>query len=235
VTTEVAVPGDHTHLPPRWVRNLVFALIAGAIVLGWIGDALWASLVDRSPLTLIVLNPKPRYQLLTVNQLEPWIWYPVVLMRLLITKPFVWLVGRWYGPRAMTWAENRSERGGKLIRWLERRFGTHGWLVMIITTSNPVCLLAGSSGFPLLPFMVIALVGTVVRLMLVDVVGTVLSAPIEAFIDWVVDHRALVVAASITVVVVGVWWERRTGGSELDEFRELEQELEEEISNEEGE
>jgi membrane protein DedA with SNARE-associated domain len=226
--------GDHRHLPSRAVRNAVFVVIGGSIVAGWIGDALWASLVDRSPLTLVLLNAKPRYQLLTVNSLEPWVWYAAVLFRLMVTKPFVWLVGRWYGPRAMTWAESRSERGGRLVRWMERRFASHGWAVMLVTTSNPVCLLAGASGYPLATFLLIAVVGTAARLVLVDVVGSVLSAPIETFIDWVVDHRALVVAISVTAVAMGVWWERRHGASELDEFQEIERDLEAEIRLEEG-
>lgn len=233
--SDAAVPSsaaDHRHLPPRWARNATFGVIATAIVLGWIGDALWASLVDRSPVLLLLLNAKPRYQLLTVNQIEPWVFYPLVAARLVVTKPLVWLVGRWYGPRAMAWAESRWERGGRVVRWAERRFGTHGWIIMLITTSNPVCLLAGSSGFPLGWFMVIAVAGTLVRLAAVDLVGSALSEPIDGFIDWVVDHRLLVVAASIVVVVAGVWWERRRGGSELDEFAMLEHALEEELADE---
>ena len=50
--------------PPKWVRNLVVGLIGTAIVLGWIGDMFWGSLVDRHPLGLILLNAKPRYLLL---------------------------------------------------------------------------------------------------------------------------------------------------------------------------
>jgi membrane protein DedA with SNARE-associated domain len=234
-STESALPpGDHSHLPARWARNAVFGIIGASIVAGWLGDALWASLVDRSPLTLVLLNAKPRYQLLTVNSLEPWVWYAAVLFRLMVTKPFVWLVGRWYGPRAMVWAENRSERGGRLVRWMERRFASHGWAVMLVTTSNPVCLLAGASGYRLGLFLLIAVVGTAARLVVVDVVGSVLSAPIESFIDWVVDHRALVVAVSVTAVAMAVWWERRRGSSELDEFQEIERDLEEEIRLEEG-
>jgi membrane protein DedA with SNARE-associated domain len=224
--------GDHNHLPPRWARNAVFGVIGTAIVLGWIGDALWASLVDRNPVVLLLLNAKPRYQLLTVNQIDPWVFYLVVTARLVITKPFVWLVGRWYGPSAMTWAEKRWDRGGRMVRWAERRFGTHGWAIMLITTNNPVCLLAGASGFPLGWFMLIAVVGTLVRLAAVDLVGSALSEPIEGFIDLVVDNRILVVVLSISVVVAGLWWERRRGGSELDEFVLLEQALEQEIANE---
>lgn len=150
---------------------------------GWV--ALWASLVDRSPLALIALNSKPRYLLLTVNELEPWVYYPFATFRLLATKPLVWLVGAWYGPRAMRWAEQRSERGGRVVWWMERHFGRFGGLIIFITSNNVVCLLAGSSGFPLGWFMVLAVVGTLLRLYLIDLLGEAFTRPIDQFIGWV--------------------------------------------------
>lgn len=214
--------------PPAWQRNLVFGTIAATIVLGWVGDALWASLVDRRPLALIALNAKPRYLLLTVNQLHPWAYYPFALARLVVTKPLVWLVGSWYGPRAMTWAERRSERGGRLVRWAERHFGRWGGIIVFVTSNNVVCLLAGSAGFPLGWFLLLALTGTAVRLWLIDLLGAAFTRPIDAFIGWVADHRLPIVIASITVVALGIWWERRHGGSELDEFTDLEHAMEDE-------
>ena len=226
-----ALPADlgRAHLPPPrpWMRNLVFGLIGTTIVLGWIGDALWASLVDRRPLALILFNAKPRYLVLTVNQLDPWVYYPVATVRLLCTKPLVWLVGAWYGPRTVLWAEQRSERGGKLVRFLERHFGRFGWAIIAITSNNVVCLLAGSAGFSLAWFLVLAVVGTLVRLWLIAVVGDVFSDAIDSVIAFVGDHRIAVVGLSITVVVVGLLLERRRGTSELDELLALEHEVEE--------
>lgn len=215
--------------PARWARNAVFGAIGTTIVLGWIGDALWASLVDRSPLALIALNAKPRYLILTVNELEPWAFYPFALARLMVSKPLVWLVGSWYGPRAMTWAEQRTERGGRIVRWMERHFARFGWLIVLVTSNNVVCLLAGSSGFPLGWFLLLAALGTLARLWLIDLLGAAFTEPIDRFVGWVTDHRPAVVAVSVTVVLVGIWWERRHGGSELDEFADLEHEMEGEI------
>lgn len=207
--------------PPRWQRNLVFGAIFATIALGWVGDVTWASLVDRRPLVLIALNAKPRYLLLTVNQLEPWAYYPFALARLMVTKPLVWLVGAWYGPRAMRWAEQRSERGGRMVRWMERHFLRLGWLIVLVTSNNVVCLLAGAAGMPLVWFLVLAAAGTLVRLWLLDLLGRALTQPIDAVVSWVGDHRPVVVAASLAVVLAGLWWQHRHGGSELDEFASL--------------
>lgn len=208
--------------PTRWQRNAVFGTISATIVLGWLGDALWGSLVDRHPLTLILLNAKPRYLVLTVNDLDPWTYYPVATFRLLGTKPLVWLVGAWYGHRTVEWAERRSKRGAGLIRWVERHFGRFGWVLIAITSNNVVCLLAGSAGFPLVWFMVLAVVGTVIRLWIFSVVGDVFSAPIADLIAFVADHRTAVLVASVTVVLGGLWWQHRSDSSQLDELADLE-------------
>lgn len=232
----MTAPLAASHLPPPTPlrRNVVFGAIAAAIVLGWVGDALWGSLIDRSPLTLLLLNAKPRYQLLVVNELEPWVFYPVALLRLLITKPLLWLVGAWYGPRAVDWISGRSERSGRMIRWVQGRFHRFGWVIMIITTSNPICLLAGSVGYPLAWLMVWAVIGTLIRLYAVDVVGGALSEQISWFVDWVVDHRVLVVAMSITVVVTAVLLQRRRGTSALDELQSLEDAVEDAVEHRDG-
>ncbi|CAN5888784.1 hypothetical protein BH23ACT2_BH23ACT2_01720 [soil metagenome] len=212
--------------PTPWQRNVVFGVLAATVVIGWIGDALWASLVDRNPLLLILLNAKPRYLVLTVNQLEPWLYYSVATFRLLCTKPLVWLVGAWYGHRAVEWAGTRSPRGAGILRWVEGHFGRYGWVVIAITSNNAVCLLAGSAGFSLIWFMALAVAGTLVRLWFIDVVGARFASPIEELIAFVVDNRPVVVALSIVVVLGGLWWQHRRGRSTLDDLADLEHSME---------
>jgi hypothetical protein len=220
----VTAPLGAAPLPPptRAERNLVFGAIGFAIVIGWVGDAFWASLIDRSPLTLILLNAKPRYQILVTNELPALVFFPVALARLVCTKPLLWLTGGWYGPRVADWIGGRSAWAGRFVAWAQRIFPKRGWILMCITTSNPVCLLAGSVGYPLRRLMLWAVIGTSVRLIAVMAVGDIFSETISSFTGWVVDHRVPVVAASITVVVAVVAWQRWRGTSALDELASLE-------------
>ncbi len=212
--------------PSPRVRNLAFGVIGATIVIGWIGDALWGSLVDRHPLTLILLNAKPRYLVLTSGRLDALTFYVVGTARLLVTKPIVWLIGAWYGPRAVDWAAGRSPRGGRVIRWVQHHFDRWGWIVIAITSNNVVCLLAGAGGFSLGWFMVLAVIGTLVRLFIFRQLGDVFSEPIDDLIGWVADHRPLVVALSVALVIGGLLVQHLRGRSSLDELASLEHAVE---------
>lgn len=220
--------------PPKpWQRNLAFGIVGATIVLGWIGDALWASLVDRNPLALILLNAKPRYLLLTVNQIDPWTYYSVGTFRLLGTKPLVWLIGAWYGPRVVHWVQRQSKSAFILLRWVEEQFARFGWFVVAITANNFVCLLAGSAGFSLFWFLVLAVAGTLGRLWLLAQVGEVFADPIASLIELVVDFRVPVVAASIVVVSGLLVWQHRRGRSPLDFLYRMRQAMDDQPSAEE--
>ena len=226
---EAAAPTPAGRLPPppRWVRNLVVGLIGSAIVLGWIGDMVWGSLVDRHPLGLILLNAKPRYLLLTSNELDPVSYYVVGTLRLVWTKPLVWLIGAWYGERAIRWAERRWDGRGRVLRPAQRIFGRWGWIVVLVTSSNVICLLAGASGMPLLLFIVLAVLGTIVRLVVIRIAGDVLEQPIDWVIGIIAANRVLVVALSVTVVVGSILWERRRGRGQLEDLASLDEALDE--------
>ena len=213
--------------PAPWQRNAAFGIVAATIVLGWVGDAMWASLVDRNPLALILLNAKPRYLVLTVNQLDPWTYYSVGTVRLLGTKPLVWLIGAWYGPRAVHWVQRQSKSAFILLRWIEEQFARFGWFVVAITTNNFVCLLAGSAGFSLLWFMVLAVVGTLVRLWLLAQVGEIFANPVADLIGLVVEHRVAAVLTSVSVVALLLVWQHRRGGSPLDRLARMREAMEE--------
>ena len=213
--------------PPRWLRNLVVGLIGAAIVLGWIGDAFWASLVDRHPLGLVLLNAKPRYLLLTTNDLDTFAYYLVGTLRLVWTKPLVWLIGAWYGEAAIRWAERRWDPGRRVLRPAQRIFGRWGWIVVLVTSTNVICLLAGASGMSLVLFITLATVGTVARLAVIRLAGNVLERPIDWIVGLIAAHRVLVVALSVALVVGSVLWERRRGRGQLEDLASLDDALDE--------
>lgn len=213
--------GGRLPRPEPWQRNAALGIVGTTIVAGWIGTALFATLVDRHPLLLITLNATPKYLVLTVNELDGWAYYLVATTRLMITKPLMWLIGGWYGNRAVAWAARRSERTADLIRWVEAQFSRLGWFIIPITSNNPVCLLAGSTGFPLLPFLALALAGTLTRLVIYDAFGERFQDPIDRIVQLVTDYRIPVVIVCTVGVVGGILIQRRRGTSPLGILAEL--------------
>lgn len=208
--------------PPPWQRNAVFGFLGSTLVMGWIGSALFSVLVDTHPLWLVSLNPSAKYLVLAVNRLDWWAYYPVAFIRLMITKPFMWLIGAWYGERAVAFAARRSERSAAVIRWLQGAFGRFGSVVVVIMASNAVCLLAGSSGMSLRRFVTLAGLGTAVRLVLYRRFGALFAEPIDDVIDFVTAHRLPVAIVSVLVVAVGILWQRHTGQGGLQDLAQLE-------------
>lgn len=211
----------HLPEPQVRVRNLVFTLLGFFVVIGWIGTALLAALVDRHPLALLVLNPTPKYQVLVTNSLDWWSYYPVALLRLMVTKPLMWLLGAWYGERAVAWAARRSEFSARVIRWLQARFHRLGPAVVLITSGNPVCLLAGSTGMPILLFLTLAATGTMARLWIVRRFGALFSDPIGDVLGFIAAHRLAVGITITAVLVLALVIQHRSGRSELDDLGRL--------------
>lgn len=216
--------GGRLPRPLPWQRNVTFGILGGSIVIGWLATAVFATLVDRHPLLLIAMNPSSKYLVLTVNQLDLWSYYPVAALRLMVTKPLMWLVGGWYGERAVAYAARRSERSAQVLRWLEAQFDRLGWLIVPITSNNAVCLLAGSTGFPLVPFLLLALLGTMVRLVLYDAFGAAFRDPIDRIVSVIADNRIAIVVVCTVAVVAVVWWQHRRGTSPFDAFARLDRE-----------
>lgn len=213
--------GGHLPEPSPRIRTTVFAVLGAFLVLGWIGTALLAALVDRHPLVLLTLNPTPKYQVLVTNSLDWWSYYPTALVRLMVTKPLMWLLGAWYGERAIAWAARRSEVSARLIRWLQARFDRLGPAVVLITSGNPVCLLAGSTGMPLVMFLALAAIGTVVRLWIVRRFGALFADPIGEVLSFIAAHRVAVGGAVIIVLVIALAVQHRAGRSGLDDLGQL--------------
>lgn len=220
-----AVPsplGGHRPHPTPRLRNTVFLVLTTFIVLGWVGTALLATLVDRHPLALLLLNPTPKYQVLVTNSLDWWSYYPAALVRLMITKPLMWLLGAWYGERAVAWAARRSESSARVIRWLQARFDRVGPIVVVATSGNPVCLLAGSTGMPLTLFLALAATGTILRLWIVRRFGTLLSSPIDEVLSFIAEHRLAVTVTVVLTLGIALLIQHRRGRSDLGDLEQLE-------------
>jgi len=211
--------------PSRRVRRLVIAAIIGLTIAGWTGDLLLSVLLDRHPLVFIALNSRNRNLVLASKYLDPWSFYGVALVRLLLSDPLFFLLGRWYGDAGVRWMERRTPTYGRMMRTAEGWFHRAEYPLVALAPNNFICLFAGASGMSVAGFLAANVTGTVVRLVLLRSVGDVFSGPLGSVQHFIQDHRLLVFVIGAILLSLTVWSERRAGGTEVTQLTHLDEDL----------
>ncbi len=193
---------------------------------GWIGDLLLSQIVDRNPLLLIALNPRNRNLVLATNELGALPYYLVGFFRLIASDPVNYLLGFWFGDRAIAWTERRSRTYGPLIRDGEHWFRRLSLPLIFAAPNNIICALAGATGVSLRMFAVLNVAGTVVRLVAIRQLGSTLESPISSVVDFIGEYRTPILIVSVIGVAWTVFGEFRGENSELAALRKLEEEAE---------
>jgi membrane protein DedA with SNARE-associated domain len=206
---------------------LIVAPIVVLVIMSNIGDALAPTLAVEHPLLLITLNARNRNLLLVTNQLDAVSYYVVGTLRLLVADPPFYLLGFFYGDRALAWVEERSSTFGTALRQYEQAFRYAAYPLVFLAPNNPICLFAGAAGMRPLWFGILNLSGTVTRLWALRAVGAAFEAPLEDVLGFIGRYRWPLTGLSIALVVFTLWRDKRSGTGDLEGITELEDELEE--------
>jgi membrane protein DedA with SNARE-associated domain len=206
--------------------TLIVAPLVIMVVAAWVGDAFTAQWVDRHPLWLIALNARNRNLVLVTNNLDAWSYYGVASLRLLASDPLFYVLGFFYGDRAVAWMERRSSTFGGLMRSWEDLFRRASYPLVFIAPNNFICLFAGSAGMRPGVFAALNISGTFARLYLIRRLGEAFSSPIDAVLGFIQDYRLPLTALGIGIVVFTILNDRRAGRGDLKALAKLEGDLE---------
>lgn len=215
-------------IPLRWLLTPIAVMSAAGII----ADALGPKLVTDHPLLQIFLNPRNRYLLLAAPQLDAVPFFVVGFVRLLLTDPIFFLLGRQYGDAALRWTDDNAGTMGPVIRTVERWFGKAAPLVVLIAPSGNMCLLAGASGMRVRLFWTMNVLGTIGRLSLFWIAGDAFRDELESVLEWIQRYQWRLVALSVAIVVAQTVLGRRRGT--IDTPAEAEAEIEANILEELG-
>lgn len=216
-----ALPGGTSR---RTLTLLVTPLI-GMIIANYAAGILWAELVNSNPALLITLSSQNRYLVMTSNNLDAATYFGIGFLRLMAPDPLLYLLGFWYGERAIRWMEGRTPTVGTGLRQLEGLFGRWGYPLVVIMPNNPVCLLAGAARMRPAVFAALNVVGTAGRLVLIRILGEAFQQPIDTFLEWVAQYRIPIILVSTAAVGFFAWNEWRRGDSQIERLLELDDEL----------
>jgi membrane protein DedA with SNARE-associated domain len=204
--------------------------ITAVVIAGYIAGATWPSLLDDHPLLLLALSPTNRNLLLTTNVLDAWAYFGVGLIRHLFPDPFFFLLGWWYGDRAVQWVAEAYPIVRRIVPAQDsaldndrlRRFMVP---LALLAPNNWVSLLAGSTRLRPGLFVTLNVAGTVGRLMLCRWLGRVFASEIRGIADWIARYQGRLTLLMFALVVMGIVLQMRRGSGELIALSTLGDEL----------
>jgi len=206
--------------------TLLVGPIIALVIASNLGNAFFPTLSTEQPLLLIMLNAANRNLVLAAAQV-PFVAYAVVgVVRLLLPDVFFYLLGFFYGDRAIVWMEQRTPRFGTIMRQLEDLFGRYGHALVLVFPNNPVCLLAGAAHMRPRTFWTLNIIGTIGRVLLMWWIGDIFQDTIDVVLDFIGQYRLPLTVVSFGLVGFTVWREMRAGTSEIQQLLELEEDLE---------
>ncbi|MBW8826711.1 MAG: VTT domain-containing protein [Acidobacteria bacterium] len=212
---------SHRKIPLPWLLG-PFAV---TVIAAYVGEAIGPTLITSHPLLQIFLNPKNRYLILASPQVALVPFFAVSFVRLVLTDPIAYLLGRQYGDSAMRWAEKRMGGEGEdsLVRRMEYLFGKAAPAFIVIAPSFIWCLMAGTSRMKVWVFVTCNAVGTIGRLILIRWVGDTFNTELGSLLDFIRRYQWPLLAFTITTVLVQVVRSRQRG--DLETPAEMEAEI----------
>lgn len=210
--------------PSRFKLRLLLTGIGVVIAAGVIATAFTAPLATRHPLLLITLDARNRYLVLARNvDLVPFLI--VGTIRRALSDPLYWLLGRWYGDRAIRWLETKGG-GGPLVVWTEKVFAKAAYPMVFLFPGAVVCALAGRVGMPFAAFLVVNVAGTIATVSVLRIFGDILGGPVDAILGFFNRHLVATTIVTVSLVVLSLVLNHFQGRSELPSLEELEAETE---------
>ena len=221
----VRTAGRLARTPPSpHTLKLLVAPVIFLVICSNVANVLWPTLQDEHPLLLIALSSINRYLILVSDDLDALSYYGVGTLRLLVSDPLFFLLGYWYGDRALAWMDQKAPTYGPMLRRFQDVFGKAAWPLVAIMPNNFICLFAGAAGMRISLFFALNLGGTLARLYLIRRLGETFASPIDSFQDLVAEYRWWFVAASAVLVAISLRGETKKGG-DLDVLVHVDEEL----------
>ena len=186
----------------------MLGLIALSVSMGLASDLLVSVLIPGHPLLLVLLSDRIRNLALASPNLSPVAFYGVGFVRLIGPNPLFFLLGRWYGRRAVDWVDGKTPVVGSIVRDAQRWFDKAPRLLVAFLPINTVLVFAGASEMTFATFITVDLLGAAVLTFLVRQASTFFSRELLEAHHWIGTHRLLVFGMGVLVVGTTLWSHR---------------------------
>ena len=185
-------------------------------ILGFVTNASAPKLLRDHPLTLMILNPRYRYMVVAAPRVDALPFYLIGVARLLFSDPIYFLLGWFYGDRAIKYF---NDVAGEQTVESTRRFFLRASAVMALFFAGPIiCVLAGAAKMKPRLFFTLDVIGTIVVVALLRLFSDAMGGFIKSFLRF--NDRnykwLMVLTVASTLIVVA-----RVGGRRMKAARSL--------------
>ena len=187
---------------------LLVAPIVVAMVVGTVADIIGPGLITERPLLQVFLNPRNRYLLLASPQVAAIPFFVVGFLRLTLTDPLAYVLGRQYGDAAVKWVAQRSDENGAVADRVLHWFGKGAPFIVFLAPNLYVCALAGATGMRPRVFVPLNVGGTIARLVVFRLAGEAFRDELLTVLDFIQRYQWPLIAVSFLLVTFQV---RRAG------------------------
>jgi membrane protein DedA with SNARE-associated domain len=211
----IAAPPPTAGLSERDTRivRVCLIMVAALSVGTLIGVASSPYLVNNHPHVLIGISPLSRHMVLVA----PLIGAPMVLLvgglRSLAFTAASYFLGRSLGEPGLLWLEQRAEKAGRFVRWLEEFFQRWSYLAVFVFPLGVMACIAGIARMRPYGFFAAATAGITVRLSLYVLLADSIREPLMRLLEFIRVYQVpATVVLGIGIGTHQVYRRTRRGG-----------------------
>lgn len=193
------VPVVEQSTPPRLLRVLAVAALTVPQALVLLVQGAAPLLLREAPLLLVALHPFAPWSLLVAARTDPAAFLAVVVAVRFVPSCGGYLVGRWYGARALD-RLSRKPRAARATAVFSRLSVRFGGPLLVLYPGATSSVLAGINAMPVRRFLPLTLTGLLLAASVTRLLAAAASGPV-AEVSALLDRYAI---SAGVVLVVGV-------------------------------
>lgn len=182
------------------MRKAVLTLTTMLFVIGTVGSNIGPALVDEKPRLILMLSSRNRNLFGSVPYIDLASYIAIGFVRILIAGIALYLVGRWYGTKALGWVEGNMGELPAIYKWTERAVDRAGPAILVLMPgSNIVCLLLGHRRMPPKKFVPLLMIGIAFKMAILWQGGRIFEEQIKSFLEWIEKYQWYVVVGLFAI------------------------------------
>jgi len=182
------------------MRKAVLTFTTLLFVIGTVGSNIGPALVDEKPRLILMLSSRNRNLFGSVPYIDLASYLSIGFIRVLVAGIALYLVGRWYGTKALGWVEGNMGELPAIYKWTERAVDRAGPAILVLMPgSNIVCLLLGHRRMPPKKCVPLLRIGIAFKLAILWQGGRIFEEQIKSFLEWIEKYQWYVVVGLFAI------------------------------------